>query len=402
MNTERRETAVIIVPDSVTEDDPDTFEGYIGEDAGGHRVTFGRHNGCMLNDIPEDYMVYVKREFARTARSRRMPVFTAVERYTAWLMQYAQKNYKEFIVPFGKKHFGQKIAQCRDKNWFRWILKQPILRRKFPIFCAAVMEHLRNPIHQEVHRDIGELLSATQYADDIELMVYNRKERKELARNVWIAVSDDSDSDDVDSGSGSDDSTVSRVSGEEGEEEDSEDSKASASDFDAYDSDFIDDADADLDDDHPDMDDKTYFNWLQTHITQSDLLANLGSTYRVGRTGTFPNWQPKSSPAGDTTSDTDLTESDTRSDTTISDPEVAEDATETSSVTETTSVQDSTPPPTTRRKTLSKRKHLISEEDNNGIENDGSSQFDERSYEPSQEPSGRFAAKFSRKDHRHC
>ncbi len=62
MNAGRRETAVIIIPDSVAEADPDTFEGYIGEDIGGHRITFGRHNGCFLNDIPEEYMVYVKRE----------------------------------------------------------------------------------------------------------------------------------------------------------------------------------------------------------------------------------------------------------------------------------------------------------------------------------------------------
>ncbi len=86
---------------------------------------------------------------------------------------------------------------------------------------------------------------------------------------------------------------------------------------------------------------------------------------------------------GATLSETDLTRSDTNSDTTIQDTDEVETASDTSSVTEMDSGRDSAVSLTTR-KTLSKRKHVTSEEESDGIEDDGDSPFDDCSYEPSQ------------------
>jgi hypothetical protein len=39
-------------------------------------------------------------------------------------------GYERLIVPFGQKHRGKRICQCRDKSWFLWTLTKKSLTEK--------------------------------------------------------------------------------------------------------------------------------------------------------------------------------------------------------------------------------------------------------------------------------
>ncbi len=100
-------------------------------------------------------------------------------------MAYAGDHYAEFVIPFGTKHRGKRLQQCRDKLWMRWTTRKPSLTQKvcvrvsgwslrliriqYPIYFTAVQYFLDDPRHYTANRDIGELLSATEYEDDLDL-----------------------------------------------------------------------------------------------------------------------------------------------------------------------------------------------------------------------------------------
>jgi hypothetical protein len=46
----------------------------------------------------------------------------------------ADTDWEEFIVPFGQKHHGKTIRQCRDKPWLLWSRSKQVLRDKVCFF----------------------------------------------------------------------------------------------------------------------------------------------------------------------------------------------------------------------------------------------------------------------------
>ncbi|KAJ3750095.1 hypothetical protein DFH05DRAFT_1518254 [Lentinula detonsa] len=141
------------------------------ETGGGLRAHFGQHHRiCELSSRSLEW--YIVNYDTHSAIGQRFK--DALDEYYYGLEAYMHKldNYKHFIVPFGKTYRGLKIYQVRDKEWFRWIKWTPALkkyREEYRLFFTAIHLWLKNPRHYEHSRDIGELLSRTEYQDDLDL-----------------------------------------------------------------------------------------------------------------------------------------------------------------------------------------------------------------------------------------
>ncbi|KAF8529383.1 hypothetical protein JB92DRAFT_2861766 [Gautieria morchelliformis] len=155
----------ITLPFQDEEGDPDSW--YWEEHAGGMVVNFGKHRGKKIHEVSLSYLLWCRRTFEEDARNR--PFLNALDYYYSGLEDCLEQEYERFIVPFGQKHRGKTIRQCRDKNWLVWARKKPELVKKHPLFFQAVKKWLDNPNHQQVVRDIGESLAATEYEDDLNL-----------------------------------------------------------------------------------------------------------------------------------------------------------------------------------------------------------------------------------------
>jgi hypothetical protein len=66
------------------------------------------------------------------------PVLEAFKIYLAGLEKHAKTSYDTFVVPFGRKHKGKTIRQCRDKEWLRWTIRQKVLTNKVCILQLDV------------------------------------------------------------------------------------------------------------------------------------------------------------------------------------------------------------------------------------------------------------------------
>ncbi|KAJ7147970.1 hypothetical protein C8R46DRAFT_1231447 [Mycena filopes] len=142
----------------------------LDSNAGGMILPFPQYEGQPMhsvNDIP--YLRFC------AGRTKREDFVQAFERYHAGLLHLVEKDdysYECFRVPFGKKHRGEPgtpLRKCRDQRWFRWCSKQAFLTEKHPIFFIAVRRWLANPQKFEHTRDIGKLLTASEYADGLNL-----------------------------------------------------------------------------------------------------------------------------------------------------------------------------------------------------------------------------------------
>ncbi|RDB29800.1 hypothetical protein Hypma_013876 [Hypsizygus marmoreus] len=142
----------------------DELEWYYGENAGGYVLNFGKHKGQVLHNTSISYLYWCYKNF-----NPNHSLIGAFELYHEGLEEYAKTHYAEFVVPFGRKHQGKRIAKCRDKDWLLWTTTRKALTDKYPIFFVAVQYWLENPRHQGVKRDIGELLRCSEYEDDLEL-----------------------------------------------------------------------------------------------------------------------------------------------------------------------------------------------------------------------------------------
>ncbi|TEB33155.1 hypothetical protein FA13DRAFT_1790198 [Coprinellus micaceus] len=147
-------------------DDPE-LNWYYGQDAGGFEVTFGKHRGKDLNELPYSYLKWCSSNLldARALRS-------AIEKYSEGLKQWlSDGNYGELAVPIGRTYKGQALKKCRDKEWMQWLVDRapPALKERHELFFLAIAVWLANPPHQLAHRDIGESLSKSKYQDDLNL-----------------------------------------------------------------------------------------------------------------------------------------------------------------------------------------------------------------------------------------
>ncbi|EDQ99889.1 uncharacterized protein LACBIDRAFT_315100 [Laccaria bicolor S238N-H82] len=156
-----------------------SLDWYYGDHAGGMVFDFGKHKGRQLHAICLDYIAWWYT--TRTASGRSHPTLSAIEVYVDGLREYAKENYLDFVVPFGQKHGGQTIGECRDKKWMAWSCRKQDLIDKYPIYFLAVDYHLQNPRHYNQTRDIGELLSASRYADDIDLQHEEEQDESDLS-----------------------------------------------------------------------------------------------------------------------------------------------------------------------------------------------------------------------------
>ncbi|KIK01150.1 hypothetical protein K443DRAFT_132408 [Laccaria amethystina LaAM-08-1] len=176
-----------------------SLDWYYGDHAGGmiFDFNFGKHNGRKLHALCLNYLAWWYT--TRTASGRSHPTLSAIELYVDGLREYAKDNYLDFVVPFGQKHGGQTIGECRDKKWMVWSCTKPDLIIKHPIYFLAVDYHLKNPRHYNQTRDIGELLSATKYADDKDLQHEEEEDESDLSDIVvpdgYVEYESDAESD---------------------------------------------------------------------------------------------------------------------------------------------------------------------------------------------------------------
>jgi len=60
------------------------------------------------------------------------------EAYREGLETVVDDLYDQFVVPFGKKHRGKEIRQCRDKPWLLWAMGKRVLVKKVRILCVLL------------------------------------------------------------------------------------------------------------------------------------------------------------------------------------------------------------------------------------------------------------------------
>ncbi|KAJ3530039.1 hypothetical protein NMY22_g8744 [Coprinellus aureogranulatus] len=147
-------------------DDP-KLNWYYGQDAGGFVLTFGKHKGKALKEVPYSYLKWCMANLER-ARSLR----SAIQKYDGGLKKWiAEGNYGEVVVPVGRTYKGMPLKKCRDKEWMKWLVQKslPTFKERHELFFLAIDGWLKNPPHQLAKRDIGESLAKTKYYDDLNL-----------------------------------------------------------------------------------------------------------------------------------------------------------------------------------------------------------------------------------------
>ncbi|KAF8066954.1 hypothetical protein FPV67DRAFT_1497207 [Lyophyllum atratum] len=209
-----------ILYDPIFFDDEDGHDWYYNGDAGGYVLKFGKNRSKKIHETSISYMHWCDRYF----RNRSHPVLKANQNFINGLTEYARTNYGDFRVPFGRKHQGKKISECRDKQWLLWARSKEILREKYPVFFTAVEYWLDNPRHQGVKRDIGELLHRTEYEDDLDLENQNMDyENEEPTQSDLDFIDDDEDPAEIESDRMSEDTGLATNRQSDAEVEDDED-----------------------------------------------------------------------------------------------------------------------------------------------------------------------------------
>ncbi len=111
------------------------------------------------------------------------------------------------MIPFGTKHRGKRLQQCRDKPWIEWTTTKPFLIKKVCVrvssvvlsdkFVSSIPSTLQQSSISLPTHDItpltgtsGKLLSATEYEDDLNLV----QEDDEYEKNSFI---DDGDTEEA-------------------------------------------------------------------------------------------------------------------------------------------------------------------------------------------------------------
>ncbi|KAJ7757519.1 hypothetical protein B0H16DRAFT_1721250 [Mycena metata] len=155
-------------PPFVDAEDKAFWGWYYNPDAGGMELPFPKYRGQPMHSVDIPYL-----EFCAT-KTKRRDFVDAFEKYHAGLLGLIEGegryDYEEFRVPFGRSIEQDKpLRKCRDQKWLRWCAKKQFLLDKHPLFFLAVDRWLAKPQKFERTRDVGELLSASQYEDELNL-----------------------------------------------------------------------------------------------------------------------------------------------------------------------------------------------------------------------------------------
>ncbi|KAK0460054.1 uncharacterized protein EV420DRAFT_1534808 [Desarmillaria tabescens] len=256
----------VVIPQDDIEEAPNDFVWYEGPQGGGFTVPpqFKKYPNRPVNETPIGYLYFIVDKCSARTKNIHSAFFEAIDVYFEGLMEYAKVHYAEFIIPFGMKHRGKRLQQCRDKPWMEWTTTKPSLTQKYPIYFTAVRYFLADKRHYNVTRDIGELLSATEYEDDLDLKEVQEREGDDESENDSFI--DDGDIEDEREEEESSDSA------DESEASNNTEESAHTSDIDGSQSYVSNDADPE-----PDI--------PQTPSRKISLnnTASLGSAYRLGK-----------------------------------------------------------------------------------------------------------------------
>ncbi|KAJ7110342.1 hypothetical protein C8R43DRAFT_164903 [Mycena crocata] len=155
------------IPDPIVEEDEDDlYAWHYGSDAGGMVAPFKKHPGKLIRELSLPYLLFCYTTCLNAHQFR-----AAFEIYHAGLENYLETddNYLNFLVPFGKQYKGDRLGDCHDKPYFLFCQTRPRLTKKHPLFFRALQKRLDNPRKYGVWRDVGRLLDASQYADNLNL-----------------------------------------------------------------------------------------------------------------------------------------------------------------------------------------------------------------------------------------
>ncbi|KAF5330531.1 hypothetical protein D9619_005530 [Psilocybe cf. subviscida] len=158
--------------------DDDESDWFYGTDAGGHIFGFGKHKDQKLHEVPTAYLDWCEAKFERNWSNQSF--FEALQKYKEGLASYAETDFGEVYVPFGK---------YKDKRI-----------REYPTFFEAVRKWLQNPRRQEVHRDLGEPTGLGQYhSSDEEYASENDGDYEESDFEQCSSLAEAQNDDDTDS-----------------------------------------------------------------------------------------------------------------------------------------------------------------------------------------------------------
>ncbi|SJL15254.1 uncharacterized protein ARMOST_18742 [Armillaria ostoyae] len=272
LDRDEAERLPVVIPQEVIDNNPDAFVWYEGPHGGGFTVPyqFKKYPNRPVNETPMGYLHYIVDKCSSYTKDFHSGFFDAIDTYFEGLMEYARDHYAEFIVPgFSKKHQGKRLQECRDKPWMEWTTKKPYLTQKYTVYFTAVRYFLDDTQHYTANRDIGELLSTTEYEDDLDLV----EEDDEYEMNSFI---NDDDTEEHEEDEEEEESTMSYVSQESTQPSDVEGSQSDVS---------------------GGIDSEPYMQTPPLKIFLNGT-ASLGSTYRLGKR--YGSRSPSSTPPSPT------------------------------------------------------------------------------------------------------
>ncbi|KAK0474047.1 hypothetical protein IW261DRAFT_1610691 [Armillaria novae-zelandiae] len=150
LDRDEAEKLPVVIPQEHIDNDPEAFAWYEGPQGGGFTVPFQfkKYPTRPVNETPMGYLHYIVHKCNWYTKDIHWAFFDAIGIYVEGLMEYAEDHYAEFIVPgFSRKHRGKRLQAVR---------------------CVRVSETVLSDFKRL--QDIGELLSATQYEDDLDLV----------------------------------------------------------------------------------------------------------------------------------------------------------------------------------------------------------------------------------------
>ncbi|PBK67184.1 hypothetical protein ARMSODRAFT_959339 [Armillaria solidipes] len=182
LDRDEAERLPVVIPQEVIDKDPKAFAWYEGPQGGGFTVPyqFKKYRNRPVNETPMGYLHFIVDKCNEYTKNIHSAFFDAIDAYFEGLMEYAMNHYAEFVIPFGTKHRGKRLQQCRDKPWMQWTTRKPSLTKKYTVYFTAVRYFLDDPRHYTANRDIGELLSATEYEDDLDLVESDSDDESEM------------------------------------------------------------------------------------------------------------------------------------------------------------------------------------------------------------------------------
>ncbi|KAK0477260.1 hypothetical protein IW261DRAFT_1634073 [Armillaria novae-zelandiae] len=140
----------VVIPQEDIDNDPEAFAWYEGPQGGGFTVPFQfkKYPNRPVNETPMGCLHYIVHKCSWYTKDIHWAFFDAIGTYFEGLREYAKDHHAEFIVP---------ALDGMDN-------------KKTGLDPEAVRYLLDNPRHYTANRDIGELLSVTQYEDDLDLI----------------------------------------------------------------------------------------------------------------------------------------------------------------------------------------------------------------------------------------